>query len=175
LRIPNGGRSFRLTSDPPRESEFRVGVGFDTPLGRRVERNNYRASQIAYQQARRGYMAAEDQIKLDVRQELHTLDELSQNLVHRRRRVQFTARELDLAETQANPGQRGLSITSAVRGLNRARDDLIEVWLDYESTRLNLFRDMGTMQVDDRGFWLDPFYRRMLEANGGPAESLPPE
>ncbi len=51
-----------------RQSEFRVGLGFTTPLDRRAQRNNFRASQIAYQQARRGYMAAEDQIKLDVRQ-----------------------------------------------------------------------------------------------------------
>ena len=150
-----------------RDSEFLVGVSLDTPLDRRAERNNYRATQIAYQQARRGYMATEDRIKLEVRQELRTLDELSQNLVLRRRRVQFSARELDIAETLANPGQRGLSITTALRSLNRAQDELIEVWLDYEGTRLNLSRDLGTMQVDDRGFWIDPFYQRMLESNDG--------
>ncbi len=143
-----------------------MGLGFTTPLDRRAERNNYRAAQIAYQQARRGYMAFEDQLELDIRQTVRTLEELSQTIVQSRRRVQFSARELDLAETQAGLAQRGLSLTTALRGLNRAQDELIEFWLDYETTRLNLFRDMGTMQIDDRGFWPDPFYLEMIDRDG---------
>lgn len=148
-----------------RESEYRVGLGFTTPLDRRAERNNYRAAQIAYQQARRTYMSVEDRIKLEVRQAVRTLEELSQNIVHRRRRVQFSTRELGLAQTQEDLAQRGLSLTTALWDLRRAQDELIEVWLDYETTRLNLYRDMGTMQINEDGFWLDPFYQKMLEKN----------
>jgi len=148
-----------------RESEYRVGLGFTTPLDRRAERNNYRAAQIAYQQARRAYMSVEDRIKLEVRQAVRTLEELSQNIVHRRRRVQFSTRELGLAQTQEETAQRGLSLTFTLWDLRRAQDELIEVWLDYETTRLNLYRDMGTMQINEDGFWLDSFYQKMLEKN----------
>ncbi len=148
-----------------RDSRFRVGLGFTTPLDRRAERNDFRATQIAYQRARRGYMATEDQIQLEVRQSARTLQELSQTIIQSRRRVQFSARELDLAETQAQRAQRGLSLTTALRSLNRAQDELIEVWLDYETTRLNLYRDVGTMQIDERGFWLDPFYQQMADSD----------
>jgi outer membrane protein TolC len=145
-----------------RDSRFRAGLGFTTPLDRRAERNDFRMAQIAYQRARRGYVAAEDQIGLEVRQSVRTLEELSHTIVLSRRRLQYSARELDLAETQADLAQRGLSLTTALRGFNHAQDDLIEVWLDYETTRLNLFRDVGTMQIDERGFWQDPFYQQML-------------
>ena len=30
---------------------------------------------------------------------------------------------------------------------------MIEAWMDYERARLTLFRDMGTMAIDDRGIW----------------------
>jgi hypothetical protein len=50
--------------------------------------------------------------------------------------------------------------------MNRAQNELIEVWLDFETTRLNLYRDLGTMQIDSRGFWLDPFYQQMLQQTG---------
>jgi hypothetical protein len=165
--LEDNGKPFAFRA---RDSEFRVGLGFTTPLDRRAERNTFRATQIAYQRARRGYVAAEDQVQLEVRQSVRTLEELSQNIVQARRRVQFSARELGLAETQEELAQRGLSLTAALRSLNHAQDELIESWLDYETTRLNLFRDMGTMQIDERGFWLDPFYQQMVdEAEGEPA------
>ncbi|MHC4398531.1 MAG: TolC family protein [Planctomycetota bacterium] len=148
-----------------RDSQFRVGLGFTTPLDRRAERNNFRAAQIAYQQARRGYVAAEDNVAMEVRQSVRTLQEMEQSIIQRRRRMQYSARELDLAETQADVTQRGLSLTSALRSLNHAQDDLIETWLDYETTRLNLYRDIGTMQIDHRGFWTDPFYQQMIDDN----------
>ncbi len=158
--LETNGKPFGLRA---RDSQFRVGLRFTTPLDRRAERNDFRASQIDYQRARRGYVAAEDMLRIEVRQNVRTLEELSHAFVQARRRVQFSARELDLAETQAGISQRGLSLTTALRGLNRAQDQLIEDWLDYETTRLNLFRDIGTMEIDTNGFWDDPFYRKMIE------------
>ncbi len=147
-----------------KDSQFAVGVQFDTPLDRRAERNDFRAAQIALDQARRGYYGSEDNIKLSVRQSVRTLEQLANTLVQRVRRVQFSARELDLAEKTTDPSRRGLSINNALRTLNRAQDELIEVWLDYETTRLNLYRDMGTMEIDERGFWNDEFYQSLAKA-----------
>ena len=146
-----------------RDSEFRMGVAFTTPLDRRAERNNYRASQIAYQRSRRSYMATEDSIKLDVRQSVRTLGELVGTFEFERRGVRSTARELYLAQTDEDVGRRGLSLSSALRDLRRGQDNLIQIWIDYESTRLNLARDTGTMQIDDRGIWIDPFYQQMAQ------------
>ncbi len=161
----NGNRPLDFRA---KESEFAVGLQFDTPLDRVAERNEFRASQIAYEQARRGYVGAEDNIKLEVRQSVRTLEQLTNSLLERQRRVQYSARELDLAEQTTDESRRALSINNALRSLNRAQDELIEVWLDYEATRLNLYRDMGTMQIDDRGFWVDPFYQRLANESQSP-------
>lgn len=144
-------------------SEFRIGVAFTTPLDRRAERNNYRAAQIAYQRTRRAYMAAEDRIKLDVRQSVRTLGELAGAFEFERRSVRSTARIMFLAQTAQDAERRGLSLSSALRSLLRGQDDLIQIWLDYESTRLNLARDTGTMQIDERGIWIDPFYQQIAQ------------
>ena len=143
------------------ESEFRLGLAVLTPLDRRAQRNDYRATQIAYQRARRGYMVSEDKIKLTVRQAVRTLQELSAKFDFNRREVRSGAHELFLAQTNLEVGQRGLSLTRALRNLRHDKDDLIEAWLDYESTRINLARDMGTMQIDEQGVWIDSFYQEM--------------
>ena len=49
---PDKPNAFRFDSS---ENTYRVGVAFDGPLNRFNERNAYRASQIAYQRARRDY------------------------------------------------------------------------------------------------------------------------
>ena len=151
-----------------RHSEFRIGVSVVTPLDRRAERNNYRAAQIAYQRARRVFMSAEDAIKLTVRQSVRTLEQLQASIEFDRQSVRSNARELYLAQTREG-GARGLDLSRALFNIRRRQDSLILSWLDYESTRLNLARDTGTMQIDDRGIWVDPFYQQMAQ----PAEAMP--
>ncbi|MFM8727868.1 MAG: hypothetical protein ACKON9_22405, partial [Planctomycetaceae bacterium] len=51
---------------------------------------------------------------------------------------------------------------------------LIGDWVLYETNRLNIFRDMGIMDIDARGVWTDRFYQRMqssvpVEGAGSPA------
>ena len=146
-----------------KQSRFRGGVQIDTPLDQVAERNNFRAAQIGYQRARRNYVALEDSIKLDVRQAVRTLIAKADEISQRQRRIQYAARELELSATEADATQRGLSLNNALRSLNRAQDELIENWLDYETTRLNLYRDTGLMQINEVGFWEDAFYLEMFD------------
>ena len=107
-------------------------------------------------------MAAEDRVKRDVRQSVRTLEELRQRFEIKRRNTRFGARELSLSIAPDKPGrQSGLSIQGAMRSVRLSSNDLVNFWLDYETTRLNLFRDMGTMEIDSTGIWPDPFYERL--------------
>jgi hypothetical protein len=54
-------------------SSFAVGFQFDAPLNRQLERNRYRASLILYQRARRAFMARNDLIEQQIRQDLRSL------------------------------------------------------------------------------------------------------
>ena len=144
-----------------KESEFRVGVAVKTPLDRRRERNNFRAAQIAYQRARRNYIAAEDQVKLDVRSELRDLWAQGEIFEIQRRALRVAALELEQAleagERQADGAgegrQQGLNIPRAVENILDAQDELIEAWVEYETARLELYRDVGVMKVDANGLW----------------------
>ena len=62
---------FNFSGDAARYS---VGVQFDGPLNRQAERNAYRSSLIAYQQARRSYMLQSDRVEQAIRRDLRQLE-----------------------------------------------------------------------------------------------------
>jgi hypothetical protein len=47
-------------------------------------------------------------------------------------------------------------VVSALADLQTAQNDFLSVWLNYEAQRLNLDRDLGTMNLDPEGNWIDP-------------------
>ena len=152
------------------QSSFRFGVRFDTPLDRVAERNAYRASQIDYQRARRDYIAAEDQVKIQIRRAWRQLAVLKENYEVVRQQVRIAGIQYDqTVEEQFAPAQVGggrdsgrqsLNILNALSSLLSAQNSLISTWVDYESNRLAIHRDMGLMVISADGVWLDPFYLR---------------
>jgi hypothetical protein len=157
-------------------SSFRAGIEVVTPLDRVAARNNFRATQISYQRARRNYMAAEDQVKLDVRRHLRTASTQARTFEINRRALRTAARELDQAVefgerpgTQGSPGSQGINISRALDNIILAQNELIESWVIYETARLNFYRDTGTMVIRDDGFWADD----INSPNQQDVESLP--
>jgi hypothetical protein len=47
-------------------------------------------------------------------------------------------------------------LVNALSDLLNVQNDFLSVWVDYEVQRLGLDFDLGTMQLDDRGMWIDP-------------------
>ncbi|MDG2391620.1 MAG: TolC family protein [Planctomycetaceae bacterium] len=157
-------------------SSFRAGLEFDTPLDQLQERNNYRASQIAYQRARREYMAAEDAVKQDVRNEWRQIQILKQNFETARRQIRVAAFELDAAIEDANDpgaaggsGLRGRNLLNALNSVLSAQDNFIGIWVQYENNRINIYRDMGIMKVNDGGVWEDRYYQFLAK----PSQNVP--
>ncbi|ADG69297.1 Outer membrane protein-like protein [Planctopirus limnophila DSM 3776] len=178
-------------------SQYRAGVQVTAPLDQIIERNNYRESQINYQRARRAYMALEDDVKADVRAEWRQLSVLRQNFETARQTLRFSAMQLDLAIENNNAptnaaaagnagrtnqgGNTGLNLLNALNAILGAQNDLIGIWVDYERNRINIYRDMDIMQVDERGIWIDDIYQNRTSPaasdNNEPAydtASLPP-
>lgn len=153
-------------------STFRAGLNFVAPLDQIQQRNAYRVSQINYQRARRDYMLSEDSVKYSVRQAWRQLEVLKQNFEVTRFAVRVAAQQYDNAVEQAsNPnqqagrsaGQSGLNVINALNSVLQAQNDLIGIWVQYESARLNIYRDMGIMEIDARGLWVDPFYQNGMK------------
>ena len=164
VRTPTGGsQPFNFSGS---SSSYRVGLQFTAPLDQVAERNNYRSSQIRYQRARRAYMAAEDQVKLQVRTSWRQLQVLEQNLETARQALRINVLQYDQAVEVANaPGQQsqggvsGRNLIDALNNILAAQDRLIQIWSDYERQRLNIHRDMGMMEIDSQGLWVDSYYQ----------------
>lgn len=159
------------------QSNFRLGVAFTAPLDQVQQRNIYRQSLITYQQARRQYMAAEDQVKLDVRTAWRQLNALKQQFEITRKNVRLAAMTYDqaversLQPTTAGQGggggsssTNGLQLIQALNSVLSAQNNLIQFWINYEVNRLNIHRDMGIMQLDERGVWIDDYYQKQFDA-----------
>jgi outer membrane protein TolC len=159
-----------LNTDPDRDNPFafdasanryRVGLEFDSPLVRRRERNAYRARQIAYQAARRAYMAAEDNIRSQIRRDLRDLETNREQFEISRRQLWIATRQLEEAQlnlrTQRADPKAGSSPTrdllDALRSLLNAKNSLIGNWVAYATSRMNLYRDIGLMEIGAEGEW----------------------
>lgn len=143
---------------------FRAGVEFTAPLSIIQERNAYRESQIDYQRQRRAFMAAEDAAKFEIRQSWRQLLVLRQNFETSRVQIRLAALQYDSAvEATSDPAQagrnQGLNLINALNSVLDAQNSLIGNWVNYEQNRLNIFLDMGIMEIDENGIWKDDFYQ----------------
>jgi hypothetical protein len=152
---------------------LRAGFQFDPPLTRLIERNIFREALISYQRSRRSVIQYEDGINGNMRQRLRDLERDRVNLEIQRRAVAIAIRRVDQTRETLNkpvppaapggpPAQFGptaaQNLLSAVSALSDAQNNFMSVWLRYEATRMQLMRDLGVMQIDDHGLWIDePF------------------
>lgn len=160
-------------------SKVRMGLQLDTPTTRLIERNRYRAALITYQQARRDYMLFEDQVVQSLRNTLRIVKLSQINLEVRRAAVRVAIAQVDIARLRLNPPVRpnqpsrtsptaARDLVSALSDLLNAQNDLLNVWVSYEVLRVLIEFEMGTMQLDEAGVWLDP-----ASDDGGYYEKLP--
>ena len=143
-----------------------VSVDFKTPLDQVAERNDYNTALIAYQRARRTYMAAEDNIKRDIRIAWRALEVSQQRLEIDRQTARNAALEYD--NVTIGTRQDSLSLSRALNTVLRAENALVNDWVSYETNRLNIYRDMGIMQIDEDGVWDDEFYQRDVQPESSP-------
>jgi outer membrane protein TolC len=143
-------------------------LNWQLPLVRVAERNNYRASLIAYQRARRILQRAEDQVAFDVRGELRQLRQLEENYKIQQRQVELAfmtvENSLDTFRAPPQPGVASSAATAAAlttqlinaqTSLYTAQFTMTTLWITYLNTRLQLYRDMELMPLDSRGVWID--------------------
>jgi hypothetical protein len=169
--------------------ELSAGVRFDAPITRVMERNNYRQALITYQQARRALIQFEDATNATLRQDMRSLVQLEQNLEIQREAVAIAVRRVDESREALNqpppaaqPGQApatlgatlATSLLTAIQALSDAQNNFMSVYLQYYNNRIQLFQDLGIMQLDERGMWID----EPLDQNLAKVEAmypLPPE
>jgi outer membrane protein TolC len=150
-----------------RTGTIRGALRFDTPLNRLAERNDYRESQINYQRARRDYMLFEDRISQSLRNTLRIVEISQLNFELRRSAIQIAISKVDLAKLRLQePPRPGVQATigattardlvDALNDLLDSQNDFLSLRVGFDVLRLLLDFEVGTMQTDEEGIWIDP-------------------
>jgi hypothetical protein len=186
----------RTTRNNPvsfRESagNLRMGLEFDAPFTRLLERNNYRQSLIDYQRSRRNFIGSHDSLHLGLRGLLRQIEQLRMDLEIQRRAVTIAIRRVDMTRAAfyapvrpPQPGQRpaqfgptaATNLLTALSALRNTQNNFMGVWLNYYAARMRLERELGTMKLDQDGGWMDHRVSNSSLANASDSgtSSLPP-
>ncbi len=164
---------------------LRVGLEFDAPLTRLQERNVYRTTLIDYQRTRRDYYLFEDRVQQSLRQILRTIELNQLNFELNRAAVRSAIAQVDFTRLRLEQPPRvgavqqqlgattARDLLGAYSGLLSAQNDFLSVWVDYEVQRMILDFELGTMQLDNHGLWLDPGPLQGEELRTAPAAADP--
>lgn len=152
------------------------------PLVRIQERNVYRSTLIAYQQQRRALQQAEDQVLFESRSTLRQLRASANSYqTVQKRQVELAYIQVDQAlqafsqpQTPSGPPPAQGSVGPPAAGggggdpaaltqqllqtqnsLLTAQNGLYNTWISYLINRMSLYRDLGLMQLDPSGVWID--------------------
>jgi len=164
----------------------------ELPIVRKQQRNNYRASLIAYQRSRRVVQRGEDEVSYDVRQELILLRQLLENYRIQTRQIELAYLTVDnsLDTLQAPPtptSAAGATIDTATRAASLTNQlinaqtslynslfSMTTIWINYLNTRDQIFRDLELMPLDSRGVWLDEVAKCECPAENSAAGPITP-
>jgi outer membrane efflux protein len=150
---------------------LQMGVKFDTPFTRLLERNTYRQSLIDYQRSRRDFIQSRDSLHLGLRGLLRQIEQLRRNLEIQRRAVAIAIRRVDMTRAALyapvrppQPGQRPAqfgptaanNLLFALSSLRNTQNNFLSVWLNYYAARLRLAREIGIMKLNQDGSWIEP-------------------
>ncbi|HEY1191132.1 MAG TPA: TolC family protein [Gemmata sp.] len=162
-------------------SDHRLTFNAELPLVRRAERNMYRAALVAYQRQRRTLMAFEDNIANDVRSDLRSLRTLAQLYRIQQRVVELGYSQVDNAQAillappapgAGNDAGSAAALTQQVlqaqSNLVGAQNSLYQIWVAYQTGRMQFYLDLEQMTLDDRGVWIDEFFNRADRSRRSP-------
>ncbi|MEM7386151.1 MAG: TolC family protein [Verrucomicrobiota bacterium] len=131
------------------------GVQLNLPLDRLRERNDYRATLIAFEAQLRSLSRTTDDLKLAIDQGLRELEQFRQSYEIQKNSVLLAQRRVTGARLNLEAG------TAIFRDLEEAQDALIDAQnavtaalVDYLEARLNLLVDLGIFNLEEKQFWL---------------------
>ena len=133
---------------------YSAGLGFDLPLDNKAQRNNYRRALIDYDLATRGYVLALDAVKIDVLRTWREMNEARKSYEISLRGVQINERRVEEAELRAELGLGDIQDTvDSQNDLTSSRTELTSSIVSHNIAKLEFWRDVGLLYVDDNGQW----------------------
>ena len=133
---------------------YTTGLDLELPLDTKLERNNYRRSLIDYDAATRDYLLALDEIKLDVLDTWRRMNEARRSYDISVTSVEINERRVEEAELRAELGLGDIQDTvDSQNDLTAAQTELVSSLIEHNIAKLEFWRDVGLLYVDDNGQW----------------------
>ena len=138
----------------PERGRYAALLGLDLALERTAERNRYRNQFIELEDAVRSMQELEDVVKLEVRDALRDLLESRETLRIQAEAVAVARRRVDSTDLFLQAGRAEIrDVLEANEDLNTAQNALTAALVNYRVAELRLQRDLGVLQVDEKGLW----------------------
>ena len=158
-----------------------VGLKWDSPLDRLVERNAYRAALINYQKARRDYYSYVDGVKANLRTAARNI-QVSQLGFEIQRESVFSAivnvdsAMLNLENPNVNNANATIDVLDNLNSLLTAQNRFMTTWVGYLQQRMQFELAMGILKLDSNGMWIDTGpLRSSQQENALPNAPIPQE
>jgi len=133
---------------------YTAGLGLDLPLDNKLQRNDLRRALIDYDATTRGFIAAIDQVKLDIADDWRRMDEALKSYDINQASVEINERRVEEAELRAELGLGDIQDTvDSQNDLTAARTELVNTIVEHNIAKLEFWRDIGLLYVDDSGQW----------------------
>jgi outer membrane protein TolC len=140
----------------PEKGFYSALLSLNLPFERTAERNNFRNSLIALDRQVRSFQEREDQIKLEVHNGLRDLLEFREGLRIQAQAVRVAQRRVESTSLFLQAGRAEIrDLLEAQEALVSARNALTSALLNYRIAELALQRDMGVLQVNEKGLWIE--------------------
>ncbi len=176
----NNAVSFRAPT-----ASLRLGLEIDAPFTRLLERNAYRESLIEYQRSRRGLIQSRDALHLGLRALIRQIKQLRKNIEIQRSAVTIAIRRVDQTQLLLSPPRHApqpgtkppinptmaINLLSAQSSLRDTQNSFLGAWLSYYAARMRLYRELGIMELDPQGRWIE--YPIAKPGQGGPEQASP--
>lgn len=148
-----------------RSTQLSLVLNAELPLIRLSERNSFRQAIIDYQRQRRSLQSQEDALKLNLRQDIRQMQIAYFNYAISKQQLELQARLKDQAFEQlvappaatsgnnlaatANAAAQTQNLLQAQSNLIGFQGTILANWQSFQTARLTLYRDIGTLPYDE--------------------------
>jgi outer membrane protein TolC len=138
----------------PDEGLYSALLSLDLPLHRVEERNAFRNSYIELQRSVRDLQSSEDEVKFDIRNLLRDLLVFREGVNIQAQSVQLAQRRVASTGLFLQAGRAEIrDLLEAQEALFTTQNGLSRAVVSYRIAELALQRDMGLLQVNEKGLW----------------------
>ena len=156
-----GSRRSSAGSAASDDAQFRLNEGvfsglltLNFPIERTAERIAYRNSLITLERSVRSVQTQEDQIKLSVSSTLSTMRQARENLYIQTKAVIIAEKRVKSVSLFLEAGRAQMrDLLEAQDALLSAQNGLTSAAVGYRVAELEMQRNMGLLNVDERGLW----------------------